>query len=136
MFADSVKTIFPFMPAKEFETATQFYKDIGFICPKDEEGVRVFKLGDVGFLLQDYYVEDWANNFMMNMHVDDAEKWYQHIKDTGVTDRYEGTRVSPPKLVRRRRVRGASRRRPHALPRRHGGRRRADHLAQEARPAQ
>ena len=98
MLSDTVKCIFPFVPSKDFETATQFYKDLGFHCLADDEDVRTFRLGQFGFLLQDFYVEDWANNFMMNLHVDDTEKWYKHIQETKVTERYSGTRVSAPKL--------------------------------------
>lgn len=35
---------------------------------------------------------------MMNLHVENADEWYEHIQETGVTERYPGTRVSPPKL--------------------------------------
>ena len=86
------------MPAKDFETATQFYKDLGFSCPADDEGVRTFILGKSGFLLQDFYVEEWANNFMMNLHVDDLDKWYKHILEAKLTEKYSGVTVTPPKL--------------------------------------
>ena len=96
--AETVKCIWPFVPARDFELATQFYKDLGFSCLSDDDDVRAIKLGNCGFLLQDFYVEDWAKNFMMNLHVDDAQAWYEHIRETKVTEKYEGTRLSPPKL--------------------------------------
>ena len=98
MLAESVKCIFPFVPAKDFELSTRFYKDLGFECPGDDDDVRSFSLGQFGFLLQDFYVEDWANNFMMNLHVDDVNRWHQHILESGVTENYPGVRLSPPKL--------------------------------------
>ena len=72
MLAETVKSIFPFVPSKDFEAATQFYKDLGFSCPSDDESVRTMTLGQFGFLLQDFYVEEWANNFMMYINVDSA----------------------------------------------------------------
>jgi predicted lactoylglutathione lyase len=98
MLSKTVKSIFPFVPSKDFELATQFYKDLGFSCPSDDEHVRTFTLGQFGFLLQDFYVEEWAKNSMMNLHVNDIDKWYKHTQDTKVTDKYPGTSVSPPKL--------------------------------------
>ena len=95
---ESVKSIFPFVPAEDFELATQFYKDLGFTCPQDEEGVRVFRKGDFGFLLQDHYVEDWASNFMMNMHVDDAQGWHDFITEAKLIEKYPGTSLSKPAL--------------------------------------
>ena len=95
--APAVKSIFPFVPAKDFETSTQFYKDLGFQCPADDDDVRVFRLGAYGFLLQDFYVEDLANNFMIDLHVEDVDAWYHHIQTSGVTDRYDA-RASQPKL--------------------------------------
>ena len=87
-----------FVPSKDFELSTKFYKDLGFVCSSDDDDVRVFRLGRFGFLLQDFYIEEWANNFMMNLHVDDADRWYKHIQELKLKDKYPGTRVSEPKL--------------------------------------
>ena len=90
-------SILTFVPAKDFERSTQFYKALGFQS-NDDEDVRFISLGSFGFLLQDHYVEDWANNFMMAMHVEDAGEWYRHVKESGVIDAFPGTRVTEPKL--------------------------------------
>jgi hypothetical protein len=96
--ADTVKGVLPFVPALDFELATRFYRDLGFQCPNEDDDVRYFSMGPFGFLLQDFYVEDWANNFMLNMHVEDIERWHQHIRESGLIDKYPGTRVSKPGL--------------------------------------
>ena len=98
MLVETVKSVLPFVPAKEFEVATQFYKDLGFTCRSEDEQVRPFFLGQFGFLLQDFYVAEWANNFMMNLHVTDIEQWHTHIQEANLTEKYEGVRLSPPKL--------------------------------------
>ena len=96
--SDTVKGVLPFVPSQDFELATRFYRDLGFHCPSDDDDVRYFSMGPFGFLLQDFYVEDWANNFMMNMHVEDIERWHRHIRESKIVDKYAGTRVSKPEL--------------------------------------
>lgn len=59
MLSETVKGILPFVPARDFESSTQFYCDLGFDCPSEDDDVRVFRLGQFGFLLQYYYVEGW-----------------------------------------------------------------------------
>ena len=54
MLSNTVRSTFPFVPAKEFEVATQFHKDLGFAHPSDDDEVRTFTLGGCGFLLQDF----------------------------------------------------------------------------------
>lgn len=98
MLTDSVLNILAFVPAKDFELATQFYKEIGFTCPSEDEDVRTFKLGGFSFLLQDYYVADWANNFMMNLHVNDIDGWHAHLAALDLPNKYPGTRLSAPEL--------------------------------------
>ena len=66
--------IFTFVPAKDFEVSTRFYRAMGFGV-SNADGVRFVELGNFGFLLQDFYVKKWADNFMMSMHVDDAQWW-------------------------------------------------------------
>src|SRR3954466_12258237 len=53
-------------------------------------------LGRHSFLLQDYYVEDWAANCMMHMLVDDVERWWAHIASLDLPSRYD---VKPPRAA-------------------------------------
>jgi len=55
-------------------------------------------LGRHSFLLQDYYVEDWAANCMMHMLVDDVERWWAHIASLDLPSRYD---VKPPRAPKR-----------------------------------
>ena len=43
-----------------------------------DQGV-VIGLGTYSFLLQNYYVAQWAGNSMMHLLVDDLEAWWGHI---------------------------------------------------------
>ena len=56
----------PFMPAKDFELSKHFYEALGFEKVLDSE-VAIFNAGSGGFILQRYFQEDWAKNFMISL---------------------------------------------------------------------
>ena len=60
---DTVKAMRPMVPAKNYETSKRFYLDLGFRPRQLSERQFEMQLGTFSFILQDYYVEDWANNF-------------------------------------------------------------------------
>ena len=87
-----------FVPAKDFEQSTQYYKDLGFSLNREDDGIKEFQIGTFRFLLQDYWVEDLASNFMMYLQVDDLDAWWNHIQQTKVLDKYQGIRAKAPEL--------------------------------------
>ena len=92
---NTTHSILAFVPAKDFEQSTAFYKALGFEVEMDDD-VRFCHHGDYGFLLQDFYVEDWANNFMIAMHVDDAQAWLDRAAE--LASDFPGVRTSPLEL--------------------------------------
>ncbi len=87
-----------FVPAKDHALAQQFYLDLGFKLNWANDQVAEFEVGDFRFLLQNFYVEQLASNFMMQLLVDDADVWWQRITDLGLKDKYPGIMAEPPKL--------------------------------------
>jgi len=69
----------PFMPAKDFDLSKRFYEALGFTKVLDSE-VAIFNAGSGGFILQRYYQKEWAENFMMQLVVDDLDAWWAHIR--------------------------------------------------------
>lgn len=69
----------PFVPAKDFEVSKRFYEAIGFDKVLDGD-VAIFNAGSGGFILQRYFQEEWAANFMMSLMVDDLDAWWKHIE--------------------------------------------------------
>lgn len=69
----------PFVPAKDFAHSKRFYEALGLTKLLDGE-VAIFGIGSSSFLLQNYYQEDWAANFMMQLMVDDLDAWWAHIQ--------------------------------------------------------
>ena len=87
----------PFIPAKDFELSKSFYEALGFEKVLDSE-VAIFNAGSGGFILQRYYQEDWANNFMMQLMVDDLDAWWTHIEALDLTNRFGVPAPKPPAM--------------------------------------
>jgi len=91
MNSRKVQNLTPFVPAKDFGLSSRFYKDLGFTATtKIDKAVRLEKDG-YGFWLQDYYVEDWAGNFMFCLYVDDIQAWWSHIRTMDFKEAYGDT---------------------------------------------
>ena len=83
----------PFLPAKDFDLSKRFYEALGFEKELDGE-VAIFRVGSGSFILQRYYQQQWADNFMMQLMVDDLDAWWDHIEALDLPGRFG---VRPPK---------------------------------------
>jgi len=87
-----------FVPAKDFALSRQFYRDLGFTENWVNDQVAEFELGGFRFLLQNFYVEEHAGNFMMQLMVEDANVWWAHIEAVGLAAKYQLQMAKPPVL--------------------------------------
>ena len=83
----------PFMPTQDFELSKRFYEALGFEKVLDGE-VAIFNAGSGGFILQRYYQKEWAENFMMQLMVDDLDAWWAHLSALDLVGQFG---VPPPK---------------------------------------
>ena len=83
-----------FVPSKDFETSKEFYKDLGFTMASEGDGVAYFHFEHVSFLLQDFYEEALAENFMMHILVEDVDAWWEHAQKSQVAGKY-GVKLTP-----------------------------------------
>jgi hypothetical protein len=83
----------PFLPAKDFNLSKRFYEALGFEKLLDAD-VAIFRMGRGEFLLQSYYQRDWAENFMMQLMVDDVDTWWAQIQSLDLPGQFG---VAPPK---------------------------------------
>ena len=88
-----IRAFRPFLPAKEFETSLRFYMAIGFEAYLLGDTLAELSLGTYAFLLQGYYVKEWAENTMMHILVNDVRAWWQHIDSLSLADQFG---VPPP----------------------------------------
>ena len=83
----------PFLPAKDFDISKKFYEALGFERLVDGE-VAIYGIGASKFILQNYFQKDWAENFMMQLVVEDLDAWWSFILSLDLPDKFG---VQPPK---------------------------------------
>jgi uncharacterized glyoxalase superfamily protein PhnB len=88
----------PFVPAEDFALSQRFYADLGFQTKWADEQTAELRIGSFGFLLQNFYVQQHAGNFMMSLMVENGDVWWQHIETVGFRDKYPGIMIRPPTL--------------------------------------
>ena len=87
----------PFLPAKDFEVSKAFYEAVGFEKVLDGD-VAIFEVGPSGFILQQYYQQQWAQNCMMQLMVDDLDAWWAHIQALDLPGRFGVQAPRPPAM--------------------------------------
>lgn len=95
----TIKSLKPYVPAKDFELSKRFYTALGFTMSEGWGGTADFTLNGLAFRLQNYYVQDWANNFMFTIGVNDVEAWHQRALELLNSNAFSGMRVKPPEPV-------------------------------------
>ncbi len=96
--SDSIIALRPFVPAKDFARSQRFYAALGFQAEPLGKGLVEMHMGRHSFLLQNYYVKEWAANFVMHMLVDGLDDWWRHIAALELASRYGVESPRPPKL--------------------------------------
>ena len=84
-----------FVPARDFARSKQFYEDLGFTIAWSSDELAYLHCGDCSFLLQDFYVKEHADNFMMHMIVADVDAWWRHVEAAGISAKYN-IKAEPP----------------------------------------
>ena len=84
-----------YVPARDFALSRRFYVDLGFKEDLLSAQMAYFYAGKCSFLLQNFYVKEHAENFMMHMLVADVEACWERVVSQELAGRY-GVRVEPP----------------------------------------
>jgi hypothetical protein len=92
-----IKSIRPFIGAKDFNISRNFYTDLGFkeyiISPQ----LSYFELKEIGFYLQDAYVKDWVDNTMVFVEVGNTDEYWNWLISLKLELKYEKVRLVPPR---------------------------------------
>ena len=91
----SVRSIRPFIGAKDYQLSRAFYRYLGF-----EEGVlspnmSVFKTGNFAFYVQDYYAKEWIENSMIFLEVEDVDSYWSQLLALKIEEKFPGSKVIP-----------------------------------------
>jgi catechol 2,3-dioxygenase-like lactoylglutathione lyase family enzyme len=93
----TIKSIRPFIGAKDFDISRRFYTDLGFQESILSSRLSLFKMGDFGFYLQDAYVQDWIDNTMVFLEVEDVDRYWSQLSALGLTTTYQTVKLVPIK---------------------------------------
>jgi hypothetical protein len=89
------RSIRPFIGARDFELSRCFYRDLGFQEVILTTKMSLFKSGPSGFYLQDAFVQDWVDNTMVFMEVENVNDFYSELLTLNLTDKYKDVRLTP-----------------------------------------
>ncbi|WP_341679188.1 VOC family protein [Niveibacterium sp. SC-1] len=78
-----------FVPARDFELSKAFYLALGFALEWAGPDLAYFGHGPSRFLLQRFFVEAHAHNFVMHLLVENADDWHRHLVAQGLAARFE-----------------------------------------------
>lgn len=85
-----------FLPTKDFDLSKRFYEALGFDKVVDGE-VAIFDTAEPGgIILQRYYNQEWAENLMLSLRVDDLDAWWTHIDSLDLPGNFGVRPPAPP----------------------------------------
>jgi catechol 2,3-dioxygenase-like lactoylglutathione lyase family enzyme len=91
------KSIRPFIGAKDFDLSREFYRDLGFHETVLSNNMSVFKTDGLAFYLQDAFIQDWVDNTMVFLEVQDVALYWNELVSLGLAMKYNDVRLTPIK---------------------------------------
>jgi Glyoxalase/Bleomycin resistance protein/Dioxygenase superfamily len=82
-----------FLPSEDFDASKDFYIALGYTVVLESD-IAIFAIGESEFILTRFYQKDYAENFMMQVLVDDLDAWWTRICSLHLPERFG---VSAPK---------------------------------------
>jgi hypothetical protein len=91
----AAKSIRTFIGALNFNESRQFYQELGFVESPISKDMSYIKVTDqLGFYLQNAYVEDWMNNTMIFLEVDDVKRYWSELQELGLHHKYKNVKLT------------------------------------------
>jgi catechol 2,3-dioxygenase-like lactoylglutathione lyase family enzyme len=88
-------SIRPFIGAKDYELSRNFYRDLGFEERIISSDMSLFITNQIGFYLQDAYVQDWIDNSMIFLEVDDVDRFWKELLALDLPTKYQRVKLTP-----------------------------------------
>lgn len=92
-----INSLRAFIPAKNYHESRRFYRKLGFTESWYSDALALFWAGDQDFYLQNFYSQEYADNFMMFLVVEDVDQWWMYLSDLNLSDEFHGTKLIPPR---------------------------------------
>jgi len=84
-----------FVPAKDFDLSMRFYNDIGFTTSWHDNQLALMDYNGFKFLLQNFYLKDHAENYVMHLLVTNADHWWEKINEANSDKGYNIQLTAP-----------------------------------------
>lgn len=94
----NIASIRPFIGARDFEQSSNFYRDLGFTEIRLTPKMSLFQNKKIGFYLQDAFVQDWVDNTMVFLEVENLDAVYQDLFALDLGLKYPGVRLLPIRI--------------------------------------
>jgi len=91
----NVISIRPFIGARSFEQSRNFYQELGFTEISLGPKMSLFQNKKVGFYLQDAFVQDWVDNTMVFLEVENLDQIYRDLLTLNLTTKYSEVKLVP-----------------------------------------
>lgn len=85
----------PFVPGDNFEGSKQFFLELGFNINWDAGDYIGFERDGCKFILQKYNNKDFAENFMVSVHINNAEEFWNYVNEKQLPKKF-GIRLGKP----------------------------------------
>lgn len=96
---ENIKSIRPFIGAKDYSISKAFYSDLGFDEHIISNDMSLFISEGFGFYLQNAFVKDWVDNTMVFMEVADVQQFYNYLTVLDLPNKYKNVRIVPIKKL-------------------------------------
>lgn len=91
---EQVLALRPFVPARDFALSRRFYAVLGFKETHADNEIAILKQDSLSFILQNYYVQSFAENCMLQMIVRDVDAWWRRVDGPALEKEFG---VKPPR---------------------------------------
>ena len=93
---DNLLCLRPFVPAKDYARSVKFYQALGFVASHEDAHVTIFTMGSFGFILQNFYNQVLAENFMLQLMVRDVDAWWGTVDFDALAAEFGVKKPLPP----------------------------------------
>ncbi|WP_409342694.1 hypothetical protein [Paenibacillus sp. MBLB4367] len=88
----------PFIPSGEnYDLAQRFFEELGFEKIYSSQELSIFRTGEQEFFLQNFHKQDFQDNFMVELVVEELDAWWEHIRAAALEEKYP-IKLKPPVL--------------------------------------
>lgn len=94
----TIKSLRPFIGARDFDLSREFYSYIGFEEVVISPAMSLFRMGQYAFYLQNYYLKDWVDNTMLFLEVENAQQYFDYLHQLNLPAKYPGVRLLPVRV--------------------------------------